>query len=304
MTLIIRLISLAALLSSSVNALSVSQDVRARHHHIAREGPDAEDLVEKNVGRELEERGNDKVGLAWTGNSPSNLKYFVSSNTKYMMTWSPYCLEDAHKYGLICCPMLWGYKHIGQFQQLKRKGGKCIMGMNEVNVPSQGFLTPPQGVALWNEYIRPLHNEGYYLITPSVTSGDDGVTWFKEFFQQCGGPGKHCQANGIAFHFYGTDVNNFISWAHKFHDVFGGGDVWVTEMACQNFGDPRKGQCSKDHVWAFMDGATAWMKQTSWIKAYFWFGLFQDMYNVNPENRLVDAHGLPNALGKHYLGKN
>jgi len=82
MTLIIRLLSLAALLSASANALSVSDDVRARHHHIAREGRDTEDLVEKNVGRKLEERGDGKVGLAWTGNSASNLKYFVSPHTK------------------------------------------------------------------------------------------------------------------------------------------------------------------------------------------------------------------------------
>jgi len=41
------------------------------------------------------------------------------------------------------------------------------------------------------------------------------------------------KADGIAFHFYGTDVNSFISWANKFHNVFGGGDVWVTEIACQ-----------------------------------------------------------------------
>jgi len=174
------------------------------------------------------------------------------------------------------------------------------MGMNEVNVPSQGKLSVAAGIRLWNKYIRPLADKGYYLVSPSVTSGNDGLAWLKQFFEQCGGPGSHCQANALAQHYYGTKVSDFIDWANKFHAIFPG-DIWVTEIACQNFGGGG-GQCSPAEVIAFMDGTIAWMEKTSWIKAYFFFGLFWDMYNVNPDNRMVNKDGLPNNLGYHYLG--
>ena len=97
--------------------------------------------------------------------------------------------------------------------------------------------------------------EGYDLVTPSVTSGEDGYNWLKQFFEQCGGPGNYCQvrkfsfqkmicllisllilsylkATGLAWHFYGTKVADFVQWANKFHSLFPG-DLWVTEIACQ-----------------------------------------------------------------------
>ncbi|KAF8306382.1 hypothetical protein DL93DRAFT_2065515, partial [Clavulina sp. PMI_390] len=213
-------------------------------------------------------------------------------------TWSPWCPASAPSLGLECCPMLWGTKQISTFQQQKYKGGKCIMGMNEVNVDSQGKISVSEGISLWNKYIRVMKKQGYTLISPSVTSGNDGIAWLKQFYAQCGG-GNHCDVDFTAMHYYGTSVNDFISWAEKFH-ALGNGKVWVTEIACQNFGG-KGGQCNKAQVYAFMDGVTSWMKKQSWIGSYFFFGLFEDMYNVNPLNRMVNGDGTPNDLGKHYI---
>lgn len=246
-----------------------------------------------------------KVGLAWAGNSDGNIQHFKTSHTKYIYTWSPYCPADAKKHGLTCCPMLWGTKQIGSFESNKYKGGNCIMGMNEVNVPSQGYLSVSAGISLWNAHVRPLKKKGYKLISPSVTSGSSGLTWMKQFFAQCSknyhkDSYAHCGVDAVAMHYYGMDADDFISYAEKFHALTGG-NVWVTEIACQNFGDKRKGQCNKGDVWGFMDKTTAWMKRTGWVEAYFFFGLFQDMYNVNPLNRLVTNKGLPNDLGNYYI---
>lgn len=102
-----------------------------------------------------------------------------------------------------------------------------------MNVPSQGYLSVSAGIKLWNEYVRPMKAQGYTTVSPSVTSGADGVAWLKSFYKECGGPAsEHCGADVLAFHYYGMDPEDFISYAKKFHAITGG-TVWVTEMACQ-----------------------------------------------------------------------
>jgi hypothetical protein len=43
------------------------------------------------------------------------------------------------------------------------------------------------GVALWNQYIRPLKSKGTTLISPAPTSDPAGKKWLQDFFQICGG---------------------------------------------------------------------------------------------------------------------
>lgn len=191
-------------------------------------------------------------------------------------------------------------------------------------MPSQGYLSVSAGISLWNAHVRPLKKKGYKLISPSVTSGSSGLTWLKSFFADCSkGYHKdsyaHCGVDAVAMHYYGMDANEFIGYAEKFHALTGGA-VWVTEIACQNFGDRSRGQCDQGEVWGFMDKTTKWMKSQGWVEAYFFFGepcvfvvsstarltlpaigLFKDMYNVNVLNRMVDNNGLPNSLGKYYI---
>jgi hypothetical protein len=84
MTLIIRLLTAGAILSAYVHALTVSHgDAIARHHqHITRVERDVENVPERSVGAELQQRGGGKIGLGWSGNAESNIPEFVSSKTK------------------------------------------------------------------------------------------------------------------------------------------------------------------------------------------------------------------------------
>ncbi|KAF8306381.1 hypothetical protein DL93DRAFT_2088731 [Clavulina sp. PMI_390] len=150
---------------------------------------------------------------------------------------------------------------------------------------------------MWNQYIRPMSDKGYTLISPSVTATSGGISWLKQFYAQCGGS-NHCDADATAMHYFGTSASDFISWAERFH-ALGNGKVWVTEIACQSF--TGGSQCTQNDVYAFMDATTSWVKKTSWAEVYFFYGLFENLHAVSPVNRMVNPDGEPNALGKHYI---
>ncbi|KAF9521200.1 glycoside hydrolase family 128 protein [Hydnum rufescens UP504] len=219
-----------------------------------------------------------------------------------LYTWSAFCPNEAKEAGIECCRMLWGPEKLHEFRQLRTTPGtKTLMGMNEVNEPSQANMSPAAGVKLWNEDIRPFGLKGYRLVSPAVTSAPSGLQWFQDFFAKCGDYDgqKHCGVDIMAIHYYGTQVSAFQGYVTKFHDVFGI-PIWVTEFACENFSG-QGGQCSKDDVWTFMTGVTSWMNATPWIEAYFAFGLLHDMWNVNYENQLMDKDGRPTDLGSYFL---
>jgi hypothetical protein len=55
------------------------------------------------------------------------------------------------------------------------------------NEPSQSNMSPSDGVALWQEYINPLAEHGYYLVSPACTNDQTGLDWMAGFFQECTG---------------------------------------------------------------------------------------------------------------------
>jgi hypothetical protein len=197
--------------------------------------------------------------------------------------------------------MLWGPGQVDKFRQLRQSSGtNVLMGMNEVNEPSQANMSVEDGIALWNSEIRWLGQQGYKLISPAVTMSDSGFAWHKGFFAGCGGNDK-CGVDGLAVHFYQTTAAEFKTSVTKWYNEFKI-NVWVTEFACQNFNGGA--QCTKQGVWDFMSEVTSWMDQTSWVEAYFAFGALRDlaMWGVNADNALMDANtGLPTDLGYYYI---
>lgn len=240
--------------------------------------------------------GHGKVGLGWAVNDDNALKHFKTGSVGAIMTWSPWMPAVAKSLGFRRCPMLWGPKQISQFQSLVKPGyADCVMGFNEPDQPSQSNLSPDYAAKLWKQYIEPLKNQGYQLISPACTNAPSGKTWMKEFLKACNGG---CTIHGLAVHFYGTDPNAMISYLKDMHSTFGY-PVWATEFACQNFsGGP---QCNKDQVWHFMQTVKPFMDSQSWIPHYFAFGTLYDMGNVNPLNQLLGSNGYPNALGSYYV---
>lgn len=109
--------------------------------------------------------------------------------------------------------------------------GFCILNLTDFsrpNEPGQSNMSPADGAQLWKEYIDPLKDQGYTLISPAPSSRPDGFTWVGEFLGNCTG----CTVDRIALHYYDITSQGFIDWVTKFHDAYGR-DIWVTEFADQ-----------------------------------------------------------------------
>jgi len=158
----------------------------------------------------------------------------------------------------------------------------------------------PSGIALWNKEIRPFGLQGYTLISPAVTSSDTGTTWLQGFFKNCGNYDgqSNCGVDFLSVHYYGNTAKGMISYIEKFWQLFGI-KIWVTEFACEDF--VGNNQCSASEVWSFMQTVTSWMDSTSYVDAYFAFGLLHDMWNVNYLNQLMASDCSPTSLGSFFI---
>ncbi|CAA7259519.1 unnamed protein product [Cyclocybe aegerita] len=239
--------------------------------------------------------GGGKVGLAWPNGDANTLKNFKTAKVSAIYTWSPWKPAGSDALGLEFAPMLWGPKQISDFTRLVKPGyAHTVLGFNEPDHNGQANLDPGYAASLWKQYIQPLKNQGYSLISPAVTSAPAGKTWMRNFFNACTG----CTFDAVAVHWYGTKADEFIAYVTDYHNTFGR-DIWVTEFACQNFAGGA--QCNAGQVVEFMNTVTGWMDNTSWVKKYFAFGVMHDMVGVNTLNQLMAPNGQPTELGWNYL---
>jgi hypothetical protein len=238
--------------------------------------------------------GMPKIGIATPLSDINILKAFKTAKVSWYYTWSPWSIPGSGALGYEFIPMLWGDKQIGDFQNLVKKGyATKVFGMNEPNEPGQSNLSPQDAAGLWRQYIDPLKNEGYTLISPACTNGPSGITWMQNFFNACGG----CTVNAVATHIYTLDPNVFTSYLEQVYNTFKM-PIWVTEFACQDFSGQNK-PCP--NVYDFMGKVQAFMDQTPYIIGYSAFGVMHDMYNVNPADQLLGSNGQPTALGQFYI---
>jgi hypothetical protein len=218
----------------------------------------------------------------------------LTKNVGYIYTWGPNIYPGINLRNM---PMLWGDNQISEFTKLVKKGyATCVMGFNEPNEPGQSNMTPEHGASLWKQYIEPLKNEGYtMLVSPATSSNPNGLVWVKNFMSACGGG---CNPTHTAVHYYDVTASGFISYMELWHSTFNL-PVMPTEFACQNFNGGA--QCSESEVESFMTTAIDFMESTSWITAYFAFGVMKDMQGVNTLNQLMNSAGQPTALGQKYI---
>ncbi|KAG6832965.1 hypothetical protein H0H92_004849 [Tricholoma furcatifolium] len=239
--------------------------------------------------------GPGKVGIGWPQDDNTALAYFKTDKVSPIYTWSPYYPDVAKQMGFTPCAMLWGQKQVTDFANLAVEGyATCAMGFNEPNQQGQSNMDYQTGANLWKEYIQPLKEKGYALISPAPTNDASGTTWLENFFGACTG----CTFDALAIHYYGTDPQDMISYLEGLHSQFGL-PIWVTEYACENFSGGA--QCTMDEVWTFMETTQAWMDATDYIQHYFFFGAMYDMGNVNPDNQLLGSNGQPTDLGWYYI---
>lgn len=236
-----------------------------------------------------------KWGLAWANGDTDYLSTFAARpNVGFIYTWSPYLPSNID--GLQGVPMLWGYDQVSDFQSLVVAGyANHVLGMNEPNEPSQSNMSPSDGVSLWQQYINPLKDHGYYLVSPACTNDETGLEWMASFFQECSG----CQIDAVAFHFYGTDAQDFISYATQLHNTYNL-PIWVTEFADQSFSGGA--QATQDEVYAFASTVANFVDSTSWFEAAFPFGVMSDLQGVNTANSLLSSDDTPTSLAYDYFG--
>lgn len=237
-----------------------------------------------------------KWGLGWANGDADYLPSYASlPGVQMLYTWSPYM--PANLDGLTPVPMLWGYDQISDFQSLVVKGyANHVLGMNEPNEPSQSNMSPQDGAQLWQQYIEPLASLGYYLVSPACTNDQSGLQWMADFFMACNG----CTVDAIAFHFYGTDAQAFISYATQLHNTYGK-NLWVTEFADQDYSGANQ-QASQEEVNAFAATIANFVDTTSWMEYAFPFGVMSDLQGVNTANSLLDSNDKPTALAYTYFG--
>jgi len=240
--------------------------------------------------------GGGKAGLATLVTDGNVLKNLKTWKTGFVYTWSAWIPEAARALGIEGAPMCWGDKSLDEFARVVTPGyARVAIGFNEPNEPSQSNMSPGHAIDVWWQYMEPLVNSGYKLVSPACTNGPSGKTWMQAFMAGC----STCHIDAIATHYYYTSGQGLIDHINDIHDSFGR-NIWVTEFACQNFGGGA--QCSRDEIFGFMRHVTGFMDSQPWVEQYFAFGVLYDMFNVNWENQLLGGNGYPTELGRVYLG--
>jgi len=237
-----------------------------------------------------------KIGIATPLSDLSILKAFKTSKVGWYYTWSPWSISGAGALGYEFIPMLWGAKQIGDFQNLVKQGyATKVFGMNEPNEPGQSNMSPQDGANMWKQYIQPLKDEGYTLISPACTNGPSGIAWMQSFLSACDG----CTVDNAGVHVYTIDPQVMIDYLEQFYNTFKI-PIWVSEFACQDFSGKNE-PCP--NVYDFMGKVQAFMDETDYVLGYSAFGVMYDMYNVNPADQLLGGNGGPNALGSFYINQ-
>jgi len=239
--------------------------------------------------------GSRKVGLAWPDGATDQLPGWMGSKTQLLYTWSPTCPSNTKSAGFTCAIMCWGWDQVDQFKEVAVEGyATYAMGPNEPNQSGQSDMSAASGAQLWNEYIAPLRNIGYTLVSPACTSAPDAITWMNDFFDGIGGKDG---IDILAYHWYATETSDFESYLTTMWNTWGK-PLWITEYACQSFSDAP--QCTADETYAFHQSVSAFMDNLWYVYAYFPYGAMLNI-NINPDNSLMASSGYPNSLGYAYI---
>jgi hypothetical protein len=78
---------------------------------------------------------------------------------------------------------------------------------------------------------------------------------------------------------YYVNSTIFESYLIDFHNTFML-PLWVTEWACQNYGDINA-QCSQTDVYSLMTETQSFMDNTEWVERYAWFGAMENLMGIN-----------------------
>jgi hypothetical protein len=177
-----------------------------------------------------------------------------------------------------------------------------VFSLNEPDQGGQANCDVATAVSLWFEYIQPLGNQGYQIISPACTNSPTGFGWIQSFVSQVQQQGGWM--NGVATHLYSTDLSYSISFLQSFISAFPNYPIWVTEYACEDYSGANQ-QLDYNGVVAYMTSLSNWMFENPSIEVSFAFAFFSQQElvanNVNEYNSAIGDNNEPSALGSTLL---
>lgn len=237
----------------------------------------------------------------WTPDSGIKLDKWKNNRTLAIWNWDRVKPAEIAASGIPFWPTLWGPGSApGWLETVNRRGyADTALGCNEVNQPGQALMSVQEGSYLWRNFMMPLKQNGYRLLSHSVSSAPSGLTWLLEWKKDC--PDCWATVDALSLHYYSPDADGFIAYMKNMHAKLGK-PIMVTETACEDFsGEGRR--CSPAQAEAYLNKITKWMDETDWIQGYFYFGLWANPPGgVSASNSLMNADGTPNRLGLKYIG--
>ncbi len=219
------------------------------------------------------------------------------------------------------------------------KASGWLLGFVEPNLSWQSNVTPANGALAWKKIedaitakglvlgddiklVAPAPNQWAPGYCPGCTGGASNVyghqwVWYmvEKYRDQNCPTTRTCKPHfdAMAWNYYynfqssvSTEFANYFT-ARRNEGLTRGltGDVWIMEYAgaCWN-----TGTSYPTYATAVMDQVTPWLKSTSWIKRYAWFGnRLHNYYAVHQNEKplydcsLLDANGNLKSLGAKYL---
>ncbi|KAL9614176.1 MAG: hypothetical protein Q9167_001328 [Letrouitia subvulpina] len=148
------------------------------------------------------------------------------------------------------------------------------------NEPERNGISPERAAQAWHDQMLQLRARGKKLVSPSVSSDDNGKNWLADFM----GRVADAPPDFLGLHYYGTDGNAAIQYLQDMHSKYPQ-PVIVSEIASidRNFGS----------VFNFTAQLANFMDNTDWVFEYGFFGCMRNVADgfVAPEAQLMNPDG-------------
>ena len=148
------------------------------------------------------------------------------------------------------------------------------------NEPDKNNISPERAAQVWHDQMIPLRQRGKQLVSPSVSSDDNGKHWLADFMNRV----SDAPPDFLGLHYYGTDGNACIQYLQDMHSKYPQ-PIIVSEIAStdRNVGS----------VYNFTAQLANFMDNTDWIFEYAFFGCMRQLADgfVSPDAQLMRPDG-------------
>lgn len=149
------------------------------------------------------------------------------------------------------------------------------------NEPDKNNISPERAADAWHNQMVPLRQQkGKKLVSPSVSSDDNGKNWLADFMNRV----SDNPPDFLGLHYYGTHGNACIQYLQDMHSKYPQ-PIIVSEIASidRNVGS----------VYNFTVQLANFMDNTDWIFEYGFFGCMRNLADgfVSPEAQLMRPDG-------------